>query len=131
MLPTWSPEAALSPSLPLLTQSLDRIDKALAHVSQGRVAIIRTTWELTPLARAVFAGLSTFIALLRAGGYDFRAHCLEAWVELSKKHMAERGALLDRPIDVVPSSSVLFVVPTGESGGRAAALMQRADQHEP
>jgi hypothetical protein len=128
LLPTWSPEEALRASWPLLTQSLDRIDKALAHVSQERVAIVRTTWELAPLADAVLTGLDLFIAFLEADDRDFSARCLGAWVGLARQHLTEKGVSLNSPIDVVPSSSLLFVAPIGESVGRAAALMQRAEQ---
>jgi hypothetical protein len=131
MLSTWAPETELVALWPILTKSLDRIDKALAHVSQSRVAITRTAWEMAPLMEAVLIGLATFITLLRSGGHEFRARCLEAWVEISKEHMKDRGVSLETPIDVVPASSLLFVVPIGESEGRAAALMQRADQMSP
>jgi hypothetical protein len=127
MLPGWDPTTQLaSSSLDLLTAELARIDAHLAHISRKRVRIAREEWDLAPVTRAVLDGLDGFVASLRRAG-SFHGNCLAAWVNSSRALLAEAGIDLEQPQLVLPSSHVMFMVPVGESSGRAAALMAQAD----
>lgn len=126
----WDPEDALpGETVRVLTAALRDIDSLLAHVSLRRVEIARRTWPLGSLTREVLAAFEVFVERLRVVE-PFRADCLQAWLAAAREHLSERGVDLEACPDVTPSSSVLFMTPMGESAGRAAALMARADADE-
>jgi hypothetical protein len=123
----WDPVTALPGAIAELTAMLAEIDALLAHVSLGRAEITRRTWDLGAGAATVLEALDIFVARLRLAE-PFRADCLEAWTATARGLLSEAGVDLAAPLVVTPSSSVMFVVPIGESSGRAAALLGQAQQ---
>ncbi len=123
----WEPEAALGAAHGDLTAALADIDSLLAHVSRRRAELVGRTWNLGSWTLAVFAALDMFVSWLRTVE-PFRADCLQAWTGTAREHLGAAGVDLSEPLVVTPASSVMFVVPIGESAGRAAALMARAAQ---
>ncbi len=125
LMATWDPEIALGDTLASLDQALPELDSLLAHVSQRRVAIVRRSWEVAGLTRSLLAALRRFEEHLRREE-PFRADCLQGWLSVADEHLTDRGVDLASDLEVLPTSSIMFVVPVGESGGRAAALMTQA-----
>lgn len=126
----WDPAAALPASLVgALDAALADIDALMAHVSRRRARLVRRSWDLSATSRDVLAALDVFVRYLR-GVEPFRANCLEAWSLVAREHLKAAGVDLSVPLDVTPASSVLFVVPVGESAGRPAALMPAAEQED-
>jgi hypothetical protein len=127
----WDPRRALGAvAVDLLQQNLTRIDRQLAHPSLERVHIATTEWDLAPSSSAIFGALSILVGRLYEQ-QSFYGQCLDAWIGIANQYLRESGTSLDRPILVRPASSVMFVVPAGESAGRAAALMQQAEHRPP
>jgi hypothetical protein len=127
LLEGWAPEAALPGLINDLTAMLGEIDALLAHVSLRRAEVARRTWDLAAGTARVLGALDLFVSGLRLTE-PFRADCLEAWTVTARAILSEAGVDLDAPLVVTPSSSVMFIVPIGESEGRAAALMGQAQQ---
>lgn len=127
LLEGWDPAAALLGLIDDLTAMLGEIDALLAHVSLRRAEVARRTWDLAAGTAMVLGALGLFVARLRLTE-PFRADCLEAWTVTAGAILFQAGVDLDAPLFVAPSSSVMFVVPIGESSGRAAALMGQAQQ---
>ncbi|HVA05365.1 MAG TPA: hypothetical protein VNG12_01355 [Acidimicrobiales bacterium] len=86
-------------------------------------------WDLAPSSSAIFRALDILVKRLYEE-QSFYGQCLDAWVGIAYQYLRESGTSLDEPILARPASSVMFVVPAGESAGRAAALMQQAE-HRP
>jgi hypothetical protein len=123
----WDPREALgTTAVDFLQQHLTRIDRHLAHPSLERVHIATTEWDLAPSSSAIFGALRILVGRLYEQ-QSFYGQCIDAWIGLADQYLRESGTSLDRSILVRPVSSVMFVVPAGESAGRAAALMQQAE----
>lgn len=121
----WDPVTAMPGLIEDLTAMLGDIDALLAHVSLRRAEIARRAWDLGVGTASVLEALDLFVAQLRVTE-PFRADCLEAWAVTARALLTGAGVDLTAPLVVTPSSSVMFVVPIGESSGRAAALLGQA-----
>ena len=127
LLEGWDPVAALPRLIKDLTAMIGDIDELLAHVSLRRAEIARRTWDVGAGTAIVLEALDLFVARLRVTE-PFRANCLGAWAVTTRALLSEAGVDLTAPLVVTPSSSVMLVVPIGESSGRAAALLGQAPQ---
>lgn len=123
----WDPVTALPTLVEDLTAMLADIDALLAHVSLRRAEIARRTWDIGAGTAIVLEGLDLFVARLRLAE-PFRANCLEAWAFTARALLSEAGVDLTAGLVVTPSSSVMFMVPIGESSGRAAVLLGQVPQ---
>ncbi len=127
----WDPRLAIGDdAVDFLQQHLTLIDRNLAHPSLERVQMARTEWDLAASSSAILSALGFLVGQLYEQ-QSFYGQCLDAWIGIAVQHLRESGTSLDRPILVKPASSVMFVVPAGESAGRAAALMQQAEHLSP
>ena len=127
LLDGWDPESALPGVIDDATAMLAEIDALLAHVSLRRAELARRAWDLGVGTATVLEALDVFVARLRLSE-PFRADCLQAWTVTARGILSQAGVDLTASLIVTPSSSVMFVVPLGESSGRAAALLGQAQQ---